>query len=125
MKLGISIGRGFDNISEIYKVLDTMKPTEVCSLKNDKIKHYCKDRHISFEEITINWSNIVGAKNIKHNNYGKPYNADAPAEAAQKLVDYVDEIVEFGGGDYSISKLGKSKIVKKDSVVGLEKKYKF
>ena len=80
---------------------------------------------ISFEEINIDWANIVGAKNIKHNNYGKPYNADAPAEAAQKLVDYVDEIVEFGGGDYSISKLGKSKIVKKDSVVGLEKKYKF
>jgi hypothetical protein len=125
MIVGISIGRGFDNISEIYKVLDAMKPTEVCSLKNDKIKTYCKDRHISYEEITIDWSNIIGAKNIKHNNYGKPYNADAPAEAAQKLVDYVDEIVEFGGGDFSISKFGKSKIVKQDKMVNLEKKYKF
>lgn len=125
MIVGISIGRGFDNISEVYKVLDALKPTEVCSLKNDKIKIYCKDRHISYEEISIDWGNIIGAKNIKHNNYGKPYNADAPAEAAQKLVDYVDQIVEFGGGDFSISKFGKSKIVKQDKMVNLEKKYKF
>ena len=125
MIVGISIGRGFDNISEEYKVIDALKPKEVCSLKNDKIKIYCKDRHISYEEISIDWGNIIGAKNIKHNNYGKPYNADAPAEAAQKLVDYVDQIVEFGGGDFSISKFGKSKIVKQDKMVNLEKKYKF
>lgn len=124
MIVGISIGRGFDNISEIYKVLDSIKPTEICALKNDKIKHYCKDRGICFQEIGIDWGNIVGATNIKINKFGKPFNADAPAEAAQKLVDYVDSIVEFGGGDYSISKLGKSKLLKKESI-STEKKFKF
>lgn len=124
MIVGISIGRGFDNVSEIYKVLDSLKPTEICSIKNDKIKHYCKDRNISFEEIRIDWENIIGAKNIKTNKFGKPFNADAPAEAAKKLVDYVDHIVEFGGGDYSISKLGKSKLLKKESI-STEKKFKF
>lgn len=124
MIVGVSIGRGFDNLSEIYKVLDQIKPSEVCSLKNAQIKNYCKDRGISFEEIEINWGPI-GAKNVKINNYGKPYNADAPQEAAQKIVDYVDQIIEFGGGDYSIRKIGKDKIVKVDSLVSLEKKYKF
>ena len=124
MILGISIGRGFDNISEIYKVLDSIKPTEVCTLTNDKIKHYCKDRGICFQEIKIEWGNIVGATNIKTNKFGKPFNADAPSEAAKKLVEYVDNIVEFGGGDYSISKLGKSKLLKKESI-STEKKFKF
>lgn len=124
MIVGVSIGRGFDNLSEIYKVLDQIKPSEICSLKNAQIKNYCKDRGISFEEIEINWG-PVGAKNVKVNNYGKPYNADAPQEAAQKIVDYVDQIIEFGGGDYSIRKIGKNKIVKVDSLVSLEKKYKF
>jgi hypothetical protein len=124
MIVGISIGRGFDNLTEIYKVLDEIKPSEVCTLKNAQIKAYCKDRGISYEEVEIDWSPI-GSKNVKLNNYGKPYNADAPQEAAQKIVDYVDQIIEFGGGDYSIRKLGKDKVVKVDSLVSLEKKYKF
>jgi hypothetical protein len=124
MIVGVSIGRGFDNLSEIYKVLDEIKPSEVCALKNAQLKSYCKDRGISYEEIVIDWS-PVGAKNIKLNNYGKPYNVDAPQEAAQRIVDYVDQIIEFGGGDYSIRKLGKDKVVKIDSLVSLEKKYKF
>lgn len=124
MIVGVSIGRGFDNIAEIYKVLDEIKPSEVCALKNQHLKSYCKDRGISFQEIQINWAPL-GSKNIKLNNFGKPYNADAPQEAAQKIVDYSEQIIEFGGGDYSVRKLGKDKVVKVDSLVSLEKKYKF
>ena len=122
MILGVSVGKGFDDYGAVYSQLSSIDFTELCTVDNELVSRFAKESNSPCQVFSINWNDVRDAKNVKQNKWGKLYNADAPAEAAQKLVDYCDKIIEFAGGDYNISKLGKSKLLKQQEVI-TEKRY--
>jgi hypothetical protein len=131
MILGVSIGRGFDDYGLLYKQLSAIEFTEIASVSNVHVKRFCKEAGKPLQEIQVFWEDIRGCKNIKTNQYGKPYNGDAMKEAMIKLADYADKIIEFGGGAYGLPKSGKEKLIVPADFKGvhgapeLKKTYKF
>ena len=124
MILGISIGRGFDNYSELYDTVQAIKPKEICSYSLDIVRRYAKETYTPLQEFEIDWQDLRNATNVKKNKWGKLYDKDAPMKAATKIVEYCDKIVEFSGGDYHIRQIGKNKIISEEKTrAGVEKRY--
>ena len=111
MILGVSVGRGFDNYGELYKLLSAIEFSEIATIENALVTRFGKEANKSVQNVSVYWNDIRGCKNIKINNYGKEYNGDAMKEAIARLVEYYDKIIEFGGGAYSLGKIGKEKLV--------------
>ena len=111
MILGVSIGRAFDDYGQLHKQLSAIQFTELVSVPNALLKRYAKEEAKPYQEIEVFWKDIRGCKNIKEGKFG-PYNGDAMKEAMKKLVDYVDTIIELGGGAYNLPKEGKEKLIK-------------
>ena len=88
IKLLVFGGRDFTNREYGYKCLDHMlqnyKPCEVLIVQGDALGadavglQYAIDRGIDHEDFPADWDNLdVERCVVKHNRYGKPYNAIA------------------------------------------------
>jgi hypothetical protein len=110
VKLGVSIGRAFDDYGQLHRQLSAIEFTELVSVPNALLKRFAKEEGKAYQEIEVFWKDIRGCKNIKEGKFG-PYNGDAMKEAMKKLVDYVDTIIELGGGAYNLPKEGKEKLI--------------
>lgn len=111
MILGVSIGRAFDDYGYLHKQLSAIEFTELASPPNALLKQFAKEEGKCYQEIEVFWKDLRGCTNIKEGKFG-PYNGDAMKEAMKRLVDYVDTIIEFGGGAYNLPKEGKEKLIK-------------
>lgn len=127
MKLGVSISSDFDDYGYLYKTLDAnlLRVVEIASFPNELVRRFCKEINFPYQEFQIFWNDPDNKKNTKVNKFGRPYNPDAPKDAAKKLVAYCDSIIEIGSGDYHINMLGKNKLIKSSASNSLEKRYKF
>ena len=108
MIVALSIDREFKDYKEFEKVLRKIEKmeefSEFVAVNNDLLKSYVGQHTPPVQYFQIEWNNIEGKPNIKNNKFGKPYNADAPAETASKIAKYATHIVCFGRGDYCLNK---------------------
>lgn len=134
MIIAVSLDREFDNYTELYTSLldlsSNSKFREFCGLESALLSRFQLESKKPTQLFKIDWgvSPSTPKEFIKLNKGNKPYNSQAPALAAKKLVTYATHMVEFGKGDYNISKLGKEslEIIRPDKkTVAATKRYKF
>jgi hypothetical protein len=111
MILGVSVGRGFDDYGFLHKQLSALECTEIVSIAHALVKRFCKETNKPYQEIPVYWDDIRGCDNIKTNKFGKKYNGDAMKDAMKRFDDYVEKIIEFGGGAYALPKGAKEKLI--------------
>lgn len=119
MIVAISIDREFKDYKEFERVLRKIEKmedfSEFVAVNNDLLKKYVGQFTPPVQYFQIEWNNVEGKQNIKTNKFDKPYNADAPMEAASKIAKYATHIVSFGRGDYCLNREAQSKgLVKLD-----------
>lgn len=124
MKLAVSIDKNFSNYKELRETLSKIPFTELVGFSHPLLETFSKEENKPLQKFDIDWNNIEGAANVKQSAYGKKYNADAPAEAANKVVKYATHLIIFGHGDYNITKLGQSAGLE-EVAVEKKKRYKF
>ena len=134
MIIAVSIDREFDNYTELYTSLidlsSNSKFREFCGLESPILERFQKESKKPTQLFKIDWGvdKSTPKEFVKLNKVNKPYNSQAPALAAKKVVSYATHIVEFGKGDYNISKLGKESLetIRPDKkTVAATKRYKF
>ena len=134
MIIAISLDREFDNYNELYTSLvdlaNNSKFREFCGLECPILTRFLTESKKPTQLFKIDWGVTPSTPKefIKLNKGNKPYNSQAPTLAAKKVVSYATHIVEFGKGDYNISKLGKDslEIIRPDKkTVAATKRYKF
>lgn len=113
MIIAISIERDYKDYAEFSKILQSLEKnsefSEFTSYLSPLLTQYRREFKSPVQFFKIEWDNIVGAKNIKHSKFDKPYNADAPRECAEKIVKYATHYCKIGKGDYNINMLAMDK----------------
>lgn len=131
MRLAISLDQKFSNYGKLCEILNSVEFDELVSLTNKDVERYGKEFNKPIQFFKIDWGNIIGATNIKENKFGKPYNADAPLDAAHQVIGYADAYIQLGDGDHNINKLAKVAKLKEIKTTAIEskaqptKRYKF
>ncbi len=131
MRLALSLQKTFSDYGKLCVLLNTCEEfTELVSLNSELVARYAKEFNKSVQFFKIDWGNIIGATNVKENKFGKPYNADAPLDAAKQVVGYADAYIQLGDGDYNINKLAKAAKLKEiktevETKSQSNKRYKF
>lgn len=128
--VAISVEWTFTNYTEFSRALQEIEKDPdfsefVCS-PNKLTSQYKNEFRSPMQFFEIDWSDVENATNIKTNKFGKPYNGDAPAKAAAKIVDYATHYIVFGKGDYHTNRLAREaglEEVKTGGRQSLEKKY--
>lgn len=130
-RLALSIGKNFSDYGKLSEILNMQEFDELVSLTNKDVERYGKEFNKPIQFFKIDWGNIIGATNIKENKFGKPYNADAPLDAAHQVIGYADAYIQLGDGDHNINKLAKVAKLKEIKTTVVEskaqstKRYKF
>jgi hypothetical protein len=134
MIVAISIDREFDNYTEFYTSLIDIASTagfkEFCGLDSPILSRFITEAKKPTQTFSIDWgvSKSTPQEFVKLNKNNKPYNSQAPFDAAKKVVAYATHVVEFGKGDFNINKLAKNNlhVVRADAKVSAAaKRYKF
>jgi len=132
LKVALSIDREFEDYAELRSTLEEVAKTEgfikFVSLDHKMAAKFAASSKIGVEIIPIIWDATEGSKNLKPNKFGKMYDADAPLDAAKKVVASSTHILELGRGDFNISRLSKDilETIEVDkSTSDTSKRYKF
>lgn len=99
--------KDFSSILQKAEKLDDF--SEFAGFQEKLLSDYKNEYRSPIQFFKIDWGNIIGSKNIKENKFGKPYNADAPLDAAKQIVKYATHVLKIGKGNYHINKLAEEK----------------
>ena len=123
MKLAVSIDKNYSNYQELAETLNKIEFTELVGISHPLLETYRKETNAPIQTFDIKWNEMDDATNIKESAFGKKYNADAPLQAATKVVQYATHLIVFGHGDYNVNKLGQESL--EQIIRETKKRYKF
>lgn len=110
--LCVSIDSTFDDYGYLCDKLNSIQFNKLTCTTNKLVSRYAKEFNKPLQEFQINWGDLTAPNAIiKKNKFGKPYNYNAPADAASKVVAYATHVINFGKGEYNISKLASGNLV--------------
>lgn len=130
--LCVSIENSFDDYGMLCDILNNVTFNELASVEHKLLTRYSKENNKPYQEFKINWGDLT-AKDavIKNNKFGKPYNYNAPNDAASKCVDYSTHIIKLGKGNFNLNKLSEKnslqeiEIENKSQQTNTKKRYQF